>query len=119
MMKITVLEKLENGNYEVNFNLDGEDLGNREVTYEWIRADIVTGNKEIRYEFQTDIQFDFIQADEEEGEGFLYLVRIDIDEDNNRNQYDLETKVYKSFKRAVTQGQKLAEQMDTIFRNIA
>ena len=119
MMKILVKEQLENGNYLVNFNLDGEDLGDRQVTYEWIRADIVTGNKEVRYEFQTEIQFDFIQVDEEENEGFLYIVRIDIDEDNNRNQYDLETKVYKSYKRAVTQGQKLAQQMETIFRNIA
>lgn len=113
-MKITVLEKLENGEYEANFNLDGEDLGNKAVTYEWIRADIVTGNKEIRYEFQTDIQFDFIQVDEEEGEGFLYIVRIDIDEDNNINQYDKETKVYKSYKRAVTAGQKLAQKLNTI-----
>lgn len=119
MMKITVLKKLENGNYEVNFNLDSEDLGNREVTYEWIRADIVTGNREVKYEFQIDMQFDFIQVDEEDGEGFLYIARIDIDKDGNRNQYDLETKVYKSFKRAVTQGQKLAQQMNTIFRNIA
>lgn len=119
MMKITVLEKLENGEYEVNFNLDGEDLGNRTVTYEWIRADIVTGNKEIKYIFETEIQFDFIQVDEEEGEGYLYLVRIDIDEDNNKSQYDLEQKVYKSYKRALTEGRKLAQNLDTIFRDIA
>ena len=114
MMKVTVLREMENGNYEVNYNLDGTDLGNGEVTYEWIRADIVTGNKEVKYVFETEMEFEFVQVDEEDGEGFLYLVQIDIDEDNNMNQYDVETKVYKSYKRAVTAGTKLAQQMDTI-----
>ena len=32
MMKVTVLRELENGNYAVNYNLDGADSGNGEVT---------------------------------------------------------------------------------------
>ena len=119
MMKVTVLNELENGNYEVNYNLDGENLGNGEMSYESIRADIVTGNKEVKYIFEVEVEFEFVQVDEEDGEGFLYIVEINIDEDNNMSQYDAETKYYKSFKRAITAGQKLAQQMDTIFRNIA
>ena len=119
MMKVTVLRELENGNYEVNYNLDGADLGNGEVTYEWIRADIVTANKEVKYVFETEMEFEFVQVDEEDGEGFLYLVEIDIDEDGNRHEYDLETKVYKSYKRAVTAGIKLAQQLNTLVRDIA
>lgn len=119
MLKLTVLEQLDNGNYLVNFNLDNEDLGDREVSYEWIRADIISNNREVEYEFEVEIQFDFIQVDEEEGEGFLYIVRIDFDEDGNRNEYDIESRTYKSYKRAITEGQKMAIQMDTIFRNIA
>ena len=119
MMKVTVLNELENGNYEVNFNLDGEDLGNREMSYESIRADVVTGNKQVKYVFEVEVEFEFVQVDEEDGEGFLYLVSIEIDEDNNMSQYDEETKIYKSYKRAVTAGQKLAQQLNTIFRNIA
>ena len=113
-MKITVLEKLENGEYLVNFNLDGEDLGNRIVTYEWIRADIVTGNKEIKYDFEINMEFEFVQIDQEEGEGFVYIVSIDIDEYGEMYQDDIEQKIYKSYKRALTEGQKLAQKLNTI-----
>ena len=114
MMRLTVKEKLENGKYLVNYNLDGEDLGDREQTYEWIRADIVTNNKEVKYIFDIEMEFDYVQVDEEDGEGFIYLVKVEIDEENNMSQYDVETKVYKSYKRAMTQATKLAQQLDTI-----
>lgn len=113
MLKLTVLEQLENGNYLVNFNLDNEDLGNREVTYEWIRADIISNNKEVEYEFETDIEFEHIEIDEEEGEGFLYIITTLATEEGIMVLNE-EQKVYKNYKRALTQGQKLAQQMDTI-----
>lgn len=118
MLKLTVKKELENGNYLVNFNLDGEDLGNREVTYEWIRADIITGNREVTYEFETDIKFDHIEVDEEEGEGFVYIITTLATEEGIMVLNE-EQKVYKSYKRALTQGQKLAQQMQTILVNLA
>lgn len=118
MLKLTVLEQLENGNYLVNFNLDEEDLGNREVTYEWIRADIITGNKEVKYEFETDVKFDHIEVDEENGEGFVYIITT-LATEEGITVLNEEQKVYKSYKRAITQGQKLAQQMNTILIKIA
>ena len=113
MMKLTVLKEMENGNYEVNFKLDGEDLGNREMTYESIRADIVSGNREVEYEFEVDVKFDHIEIDEEEGEGFVYVITTLATEDGIA-VIDEEQKVYKSYSRAMKEAFKLAEMMDTV-----
>ena len=115
MMKLTVLEQLDNGNYLVNFNLDNEDLGNREVTYEWIRADIISNNKEVEYEFETDIEFEHIEIDEEEGEGFLYIITT-LATEEGITILNEEQKVYKSYKRAMTQSFKIAQQINTIVK---
>ena len=113
MLKLTVLEQLENGNYLVNFNLDNEDLGDREVEYQWIRADIITNNREVEYKFEIDVEFEHIEVDEEDGEGFVYIITTLATEEGIKVLNE-EQKVYKSYKRALTQGQKLAQQMDTI-----
>ena len=113
-MKITVLKDLENGNYEVNFNLDGEDLGNREVSYEWIRADIISNNREVQYKFEVDFECEHIELDTENDETFVYVIKTVIDEDNSRHQYDKDFKVYKTYNKAQNFAMKLASEMETI-----
>lgn len=117
MMKITVLKEMENGNYEVNFNLDGENLGNREMSYESIRADVVGNNTEVEYDFEIDMRFDHIELDEEEGEGFIYIVNTLATEEGIFTEE--EQKVYKTFKGAEKAAHRLAYQMQTILKNLA
>jgi hypothetical protein len=114
MMRITVLKDLENGNYKVNFNLDGEDLGNREVSYEWIRADIISNNREVQYKFEVDFECEHIELDTENDEIFVYVIKTVIDEDNNMSQYDTANKVYKTYSKAQNFAVKLANEMETI-----
>lgn len=114
MLKLTVLEQLDNGNYLVNFNLDGEDLGNREVSYEWIRADIISNNREVQYEFEVDFECEHIELDTENDETFIYVIKTVIDEDNNMSQYDTANKVYKTYSKAQNFAVKLASEIETI-----
>lgn len=114
MMKVTVLKDLENGNYLVNFNLDNEDLGNREVSYEWIRADIISNNREVQYVFEVDFECEHIELDTENDETFVYIIKTVIDEDNNMSQYDIKNKVYKTYSKAQNFAMKLANEMETI-----
>lgn len=114
MMKLTVLEQLDNGNYLVNFNLDNEDLGNKIVTYEWIRADIVSNNREVEYKFEVDFECEHIELDSENDETFVYVIKTVIDEDNNMSQYDAANKVYKTYSKAQNFAVKLANEMETI-----
>ena len=113
MLKLTIKRELDNGDYEINFNSDGKDLGNQEKSYEWLRENVVTNSHAVEFIFEVDVKFDHIEIDEEDGEGFVYIITT-LGTEDGLKVIDEEQKCYKSYKRAVTAGTKIAQKMDTI-----
>ena len=112
MMKVTVIEKIEEGLFAVEYELDGENLGEGTMTYESIRADIVSGNKAVKYEFQEEIDFQLVQVDKEEDEYFVYVSNFNCSEFGVEFD-DLAQYFYKTEKGALNKANKLAEQYET------
>ena len=77
-MKLTVLEKLENGKYLVNYNLDGENLGDKEIDYSELCADIYTAktSKNLSITFVEPVHVLHIDIDYAEEEGQTHLVNV-------------------------------------------
>lgn len=117
-MKLTVLEKLENGKYLVNYNLDGENLGDKEIDYSELCADIYTAktSKNLSITFVEPVHVLHIDIDYAEEEGQTHLVNVGefIYRDNHSNPdyKEVECYEYKTKKGAVNKAKKLVKELN-------
>lgn len=111
MIRIEVIKQLEGNQYEVEFNFDGI-VKKAIMDYEQIRGDIVYGNRDIRYFFTEEMQFNNVQIDmDEDGIYHIYLEEY-VCYDNIINANDIEHITYKREKSAFNKAYKLAKQYD-------
>lgn len=97
-MKLTVIELLENGNYMVEFELDGENLGEREMDFAELRSWIVEGV--VKVEYLEDVEFDVVTVEDYDGEFDVNVNKYSYSKYNN--EYDCEyVKTYKTLKGAL------------------
>lgn len=111
MIRTEVLEQLEGNQYEVEFNFDGI-VKKAIMDYDSIRADIVYGNRDIKYFFTEEMEFHNVQVDiDEDGIFHVYLEEYicynDIIDAN-----DIEHITYKREKSAFNKAYKLAKEYD-------
>ena len=109
MIRIEVLEQLEGNQYEVEFNFDGI-VKKAIMDYDSIRADIVYGNRDIRYYFTEEMEFHNVQIDMDEDGVFHTYLEEYVCYDDIINANDIEHYEYKTEKGAFSKGYKLAKQ---------
>ena len=111
MIRIEVLKQLEGDQYEVEFNFDGI-VKNAIMDYEQIRADIVYGNRDIRYFFTEEMEFNNIQIDMDEDGAFHVYLEEYVCYNDIINANDIKHYEYKTEKGALNKAYKLGKQYD-------
>ena len=108
MMKLTMLEKVENG-YLVNFEVDGENWGEKIVDHAEMMSTIET-RKEAKIEmyFEEKVEWRKITVEEYDGE-FDIILNIWIFLEENVRYKDEHLKTYKRRKNAVEYAEKMAK----------
>lgn len=112
MVKVEVLQNIIGNEYITNITVDGVTK-RRTMTLEEIRADFISGNKNVYYIFNTDLEFDFVQVDFEDGIYYIYLVSYIFDSEGG-NVKDKLLKTYKRYNNALNHAYKIANELDTI-----
>lgn len=102
-MKLTVIEVLENENYLVGFELDGEYLGEREMDLAELRSFIIDGI--VKIEYLEDVQFDVVTVEEYDGEYDVNINKYGYSQHDD--SFDCEyVKTYKTLKGALNRAYK-------------
>ena len=112
MVKIEVLQSITENEFITDVTVDGVTK-RRIMTLEEIRADFISGNKNVYYIFDTNLEFDFVQVDFEEGIYYIYLVSYIFDSEGG-NVKDKLLKTYKRYSNALNHAYKVAGELDTI-----
>ena len=117
MMKLTVLEKVENG-YLVNFEVDGENWGEKIVDHREMMSTIET-RKEANIDifFEEKVEWKKITLEEYDGEFDIVLNTWIFLEDNVRYK-DEHLKTYKRRKNAVEYAEKMAKHYECYVEEI-
>ena len=111
MIRIEVIKQLEGDQYKVEFNFDGITK-DAIMDYEQIRADIVYGNRNIRYYFTEEMQFNNVQIDMDEDRTYHIYLEEYTCYDDIINTNDIEHYVYKTERGAFNKAYKLEKQYD-------
>ena len=109
MIRIEVIEQLENEEYLVEFNFDGVTK-KANMTYESIRSDIIYGNREVKYFFTEEMLFNNVQIDMDEDKAYHVYLEEYVCYDNIINANDIEHYEYKTEKGALNKAYKLGKQ---------
>ena len=105
-MKLTVVELLENGNYIVEFELDGENLGEREMDLAELRSWIVEGV--VKMEYLEEVEFEVVTVEEYDGEFDVNINKYSYTKYDS--EYDCEyIKTYKTLKGALNKAYNTAD----------
>ena len=112
MVKVEVLQSITENEFITEVTVDGVTK-RRTITVEDISADFISGNKNVYYIFDTNLEFDFVQVDFEDNIYYIYLVSYIFDSEGG-NVKDKLLKTYKRYSNALNHAYKVAGELDTI-----